>query len=159
MGRGPGVAFAVGIRQKGNPGVAGEVDRNPGAIGYVDLAYALHLSQPVSFGVIRNRSGVFTRATPSSIAAAAASISDVPDDLCFSLIDAPGANSYPICGVNWAVFYQRQSAGPGKLLLDFLRWSIQSDGGQAFASDLGYAPLPAPLIDQALKKLSTVQFD
>jgi phosphate transport system substrate-binding protein len=92
MGRGPSTAFAVGIRQKGNPGVAGEVLRNAGAIGYVDLTYAMHMSRPVGFGAVRNRAGSFIRATPASIMAAAASMNKYPEDLCFSLIDAAGEN-------------------------------------------------------------------
>jgi phosphate transport system substrate-binding protein len=159
MGRGSSVAFAVGIRQKGNPGVAGEVFRNPGAIGYVDLTYAMHMSRPISFGSVRNRAGHFVRATNENIAAAAAALQRIPDDLCFSLIDAGGSESYPICGVNWAVFYKRQTGSSGRLLVEFLHWAIRSDGGQQFTSSLGYASLPAALEMLASRKLGTVQLD
>jgi phosphate ABC transporter phosphate-binding protein len=159
MGRGPSTAFAVGIRQKGNPGVAGEVLRNAGAIGYVDLTYAMHMSRPVGFGAVRNRAGSFIRATPASIMAAAASMNTYPEDLCFSLIDAAGENSFPICGANWAVFYRKQPAAAGRLLLDFLRWAIDRDGGQQYAADLGYAPLPAALLELARAKLDSVRLD
>jgi len=159
MGRGPSVAFAVGIRQKGNPGVAGEVFRNPGAIGYVDLTYAMHMSRPISFGSVRNQTGHFVRATTENIAAAAASLQRIPDDLCFSLIDSAGSESYPICGVNWAVFYKRQTGSTGRLLVDFLHWAIRHDGGQQFTASLGYASLPSALEMLASRKLDTVQLD
>jgi phosphate transport system substrate-binding protein len=159
MGRGSSVAFAVGIRQKGNPGVAGEVFRNPGAIGYVDLTYAMHMSRPISFGSVRNRAGHFVRATNENIAAAAAALQRIPDDLCFSLIDAGGSESYPICGVNWAVFYKRQTGASGRLLVEFLHWAIRPDGGQEFTASLGYASLPPVLEMLASRKLGTVQLD
>lgn len=159
MGHGPSVAFAVGIRQKGNPGVAGEVRRNPGAIGYVELTFAAQLGRTVIFGAVRNRHGHFVLASPASITAAAASISEYPDDLCFSLIDAPGAECYPICGADWAVFYQSQPRREGQLLVDFLRWATAKDGGQAAAPKLGYAALPDALIDRVRARLDRVNLD
>lgn len=159
MGQGPNVAFAVGIRQKGNPGVAGEVRRNPGAIGYVELTYATRMGRTVSFGAVRNRHGQFVVASPDSITAAVASLRDYPDDLCFSLIDALGPDCYPICGADWAVFYRTQPAQNGRRLVEFLRWATTRDAGQAQAASLGYAPLPEPLIRGAHAKLDSVIFD
>lgn len=159
MGHGPSVAFAVGIRQKGNPGVAGEVRRNKGAIGYVELTYAAQMGGTVTFGAVRNRHDQFVQANPTSITAAAASIREYPDDLCFSLIDAPGADCYPICGADWAVFYQTQSAREGRLLLDFLRWATSKDAGQVVAPKLGYAPLPDALIERVRTRLDRVILD
>lgn len=156
MGQGPSVAFAVGIRQKGNPGVAGEVRRNPGAIGYVELTYAAQMGGTVTFGAVRNRHGLSVRASPASITAAAASIQDYPDDLCFSLIDAPGVECYPICGAVWAAFYRNQSRRDGQLLVDFLRWATSKKQGQALAPLLGYAPLPNALIERVGAKLNGI---
>src|SRR5207244_427230 len=154
MGKGTSVSFAVGIRQKGNPGVAGEVGRLNGAIGYVELTFAQHMRDRVAFGAVRNRAGKFVVATPESVPAAAASLRDVPDNLCFSLVDAPGADAYPISGTDWAVFYGKQPPGRGRVIADFLRWATAKDKGQRYAAPLGYAPLPDRLIEKVQEKLN-----
>jgi phosphate ABC transporter phosphate-binding protein len=156
MGRGTAVSFAVGIRQKGNPGVAGEVGRLDGAIGYVELTFAQHMRGRLSFGAVRNRAGTFVVAAPDSVTAAAASIATIPDDLCFSLVDAPGADAYPISGTDWAVFYRNQPPGRGRVIADFLRWATAKDKGQRYAAPLGYAPLPDRLIEKVQEKLNQV---
>jgi phosphate transport system substrate-binding protein len=154
MGRGTAVSFAVGIRQKGNPGVAGEVGRLDGAIGYVELTFAQHMRDRVALGAVQNRAGQFVVATPESVTAAAASIANLPDDLCFSLVDMPGADAYPISGTDWAVFYRHQPAGRGRIIADFLRWATANDKGQRYAAPLGYAPLPERLIEKVHDKLN-----
>jgi phosphate transport system substrate-binding protein len=158
MGDGMAATFAVGVRQKGNPGVAGEVERLDGAIGYVELAFARHMTRTVTVGMVRNRAGKFIAATPESITAAAASL-DPPGDLCFSLVDAPGPDAYPICGTDWAVFYKRLPAGRGQLLVEFLRWVTARDGGQRFAVPLGYASLPDRVIGRIGTALDAVEFE
>src|SRR4051794_18106126 len=67
MGKGTGTSFAVGIRQKGNPGVAGDVGRLDGAMGYVELTFAKHMKDRVAFGAVRNRAGNFVIARPESV--------------------------------------------------------------------------------------------
>jgi phosphate transport system substrate-binding protein len=156
MGRGTAVSFPVGIRQKGNPGVAGEVARMDGTIGYVELTFAQHVRDRVALGALRNRAGNFVVATPESITAAAASLGEIPDDLCFSLVDLPGADAYPISGTDWAVFYHDQPPGRGRLIVDFLRWATAKDKGQRYAAPLGYAPLPDRLIERVHDKLRQV---
>jgi phosphate ABC transporter phosphate-binding protein len=156
MGRGTSVAFAVGIRQKGNPGVAGEVARMEGAIGYVELTFAQHMRDRVAFGAVRNRAGQFVVATPESVTAAAASLPEIPDNLCFSLVDLPGADAYPISGTDWAVFYRDQPPGRARIISDFLRWATSKDKGQRYAAPLRYAPLPERLIEKVHVKLSQV---
>lgn len=156
MGRGTSVSFAVGVRQKGNPGVAGEVGRLDSAIGYVELTFAQHMRDRVAFGAVRNRAGKFVVATPESVTAAAASLADIPDNLCFSLVDLPGADAYPISGTDWAVFYRDQPAGRARVIVDFLRWATAKDKGQRYAAPLGYAPLPDRLIGKVQDQLSQV---
>jgi phosphate ABC transporter phosphate-binding protein len=159
MGKGTSASFTVGIRQKGNPGVAGEVGRLDGAIGYVELTFAQHMRDKVAFGAVRNRAGNFVVASPESVTAAAASLTDIPDNLCFSLVDAPGADSYPISGTDWAVFYKMQPTGRREVIVAFLRWVTSSDKGQKYAAPLGYAPLPDRLIEKVQAKLSQVATD
>jgi phosphate ABC transporter phosphate-binding protein len=159
MGMGTSASFAVGIRQKGNPGVAGEVSRMDGAIGYVELTFATHMTDQVRFGAVRNRAGAFVVASPEGVTAAAASLHTIPDDLRFSIVNAPGPGAYPISGTDWAVFYRRLPADRGKLLVDFLRWVTARDGGQQYAAPLGYAPLPERVIERIGAVLDAVEFE
>jgi phosphate transport system substrate-binding protein len=159
MGRGMDAAFPVGVRQKGNPGVAGEVGRLDGAIGFVELAFARHMTHDVAIAAVRNRAGNYVRASPESVAAAGASLAEIPDDLCFSIVDAAGPDSYPVSGADWAVFYRRLPADRGRPFVAFLRWATSQEGGQRFAADLGYAPLPDRMIERIGRVLDSVEFE
>jgi phosphate transport system substrate-binding protein len=158
MGRGMDAAFAVGVRQKGNPGVAGEVGRLEGAIGFVELAFARHMTHEVAVGAVRNRAGKFVVASPETVAAAGASLDVIPADLCFSLVDVAGPDIYPISGVDWAVFYRRLPADRGRPFLAFLRWATSGDGGQRYSAELGYAPLPDRVVERIGRVLDSVEF-
>jgi phosphate ABC transporter phosphate-binding protein len=159
MGRGPGTSFGVGIRQKGNPGVAGEVGRLDGTIGYVELTFAKHMRDGVAFGAVQNRAGHFVIASPETVTAAAASLGHIPDDLCFSIVDAAGPDAYPISGADWAVFYHRLPADGGLPFVDFLRWVTAKDKGQLYAAPLGYAPLPDRVSARIAATLDEVEFE
>jgi phosphate transport system substrate-binding protein len=159
MGDGMDVSFAVGVRQKGNPGVAGEVGRLDGAIGYVELAFAKHMTDRVAVAAVRNRAGRFVVASPETVAAAAASVGEIPADLCFSMVDAVGTDAYPISGTDWAVFYRRLPAARARPLVEFLRWVTAREQGQRFAVPLGYAPLPDRVIERIGAALNTVEFE
>ena len=159
MGKGTSVSFAVGIRQKGNPGVAGEVGRQDGAIGYVELTFAQHLPDRVAFGAVRNRARKFVVASPESVTAAAASLSEIPKDLCYSIVDAAGADAYPISGSDWAVFYRRLPAVRARTLVAFLSWATAKEQGQRFAAPLGYAPLPDRVIERIAARLAEIEVE
>lgn len=159
MGDGMDATFAVGVRQKGNPGVAGEVGRLNGAIGFVELAFARHMTDEVTIGAVRNRAGRFVIASPATVAAAGASLEQIPADLCFSIADAPGPDAYPISGTDWAVFYRRLPANRGRQLVAFLRWATAKDGGQQYSADLGYAPLPDPVVERIGRILDSVELE
>jgi phosphate ABC transporter phosphate-binding protein len=159
MGKGTSTSFAVGIRQKGNPGVAGEVGRLDGGIGYVELTFAKHMKDRVGHGAVRNRAGNFVVARPESVTAAAAALTDVPADLCYSIVDAPSPDAYPISGSDWAVFYKRLPADRGRPLVAFLRWVTAKEHGQQYAAPLGYARLPDRVIERIAGKLEEVEFE
>src|SRR5262249_45628748 len=132
------IKWPTGVGKQGNPEVANHVAKAPGAIGYVELIYALNNNIP--FGAVQNREGAFVQATMESVTAAAqAAVKDIPDNLCFTLTNKPGKESYPICGTVWAVLYRNQPADVGKTLVDFLRWTTHE--GQALAKELHYARL------------------
>ncbi|MCS6978178.1 MAG: phosphate ABC transporter substrate-binding protein PstS [Gemmatales bacterium] len=156
VGKGTSVRWpSVGIGHKGNEGVAGHITRTPGALGYVELIYALN--QNLRFGAVQNRQGQFVTASMESISEAARnSLTTIPEDLRFSITDAPGAESYPISGAVWAVLYRDQSrTAKGQAIVDFLRWAIRD--GQQYCKDLHYATLPEELGSRADRKLDEIK--
>ena len=132
----------------------GAVRRSPGTIGYGELVYVVQNNVP--FGLVRNGEGVFVRASLTSVTAAAeAVLPEVPDDLRFSLADAPGRLSYPIASAVWAVLYADQPAVNRRAVVDFLWWATHE--GQEHAEGLGYARLPKGLVERIEKKLKNIE--
>src|SRR5262249_23165872 len=130
------------------------VARTPGAIGYVELLYAQQ--NKLKYGAVRNREGQFVLASPESTAAAAANaLTTIPDDLRYSLTDAPGKDSYPISGTVWAVLYANQPPPKGEQIAGFLRWVTHE--GQQFTKELNYTPLPQGLVERVEKKLGDIK--
>lgn len=156
-GRGKEVQWPAGLGAKGNEGVAGQVKQTPGAIGYAELAYAKQ--NRLAYASVRNAAGAFVSPSVESITAAAASaVSMLPADTDFrvSIVNAPGADSYPISSFTWILVYRNQpDAAKGKKLVDFLRWAIHNGGPSAAALD--YAPLPASIIDRLDARLNSIQ--
>jgi phosphate transport system substrate-binding protein len=129
VGVGTSVNWPTGIGQKGNEGVTRQTKQTNGAIGYVELIYALQ--NKVDYGLVRNQEGAFINASLASITAAASdALKEIPDDLRYSLTNAPGKDSYPISGTSWAVLYVKQAPERGKAVVDFLRWCTHE--GQQF---------------------------
>ena len=156
-GKGKELAWPVGLGGKGNEGVAGQVKQTPGAIGYVELAYAKQNSLP--FADLQNANGEFVTPTIESVTtAAAAAASKLPEitDYRISIVNAAGKGAYPISSFTFLLVYQTQpDAAKGKKLVDFLRWYLRS--GEKSAASLDYAPLPASMVAQLEKRLGTIQ--
>ncbi|MBP2683020.1 MAG: phosphate transporter substrate-binding protein PstS [Deltaproteobacteria bacterium] len=155
VGRGPSVNWPVGIGGKGNEGVAGVVKQTPGAIGYVELAYARQNRMKVAS--LRNKEGSFVTPTLEATSAAAEGMAkSMPDDFRVSLVDAPGKDSWPISGLTWILVYRNQTdEARGKAMVQFLKWAIRD--GQKMEAALDYAPLPSAVVekvDKALKQIS-----
>ncbi len=149
------VSWPAGEGAKGNEGVAGRVKAAPGALGYIELIYALQ--NDIKFGLVRNKEGVAVRADLKSVTAAGYnSLKEIPDDLRYSITDADGKDSYPIAGTVWAVIYVNQPAGKGNEVVDFLRWVTHE--GQRYCEELHYAKLPRGLVERVEKKLDAVKF-
>jgi phosphate transport system substrate-binding protein len=148
------VKWPVGDGEKGIDGVASRVKSTDGALGYVELIYALQ--NDITFAKVKNKAGKAIKADPKSMTAAAdAALKNIPDDLRYSITDAEGKDSYPISGTIWAVVYVNQPADKGQPVVDFLRWCIHD--GQKFCEDLHYAKLPPVLVEKADKKLDAVK--
>jgi phosphate transport system substrate-binding protein len=110
--------------------------------------------------LIRNAAGTFVAPTIESITAAAAGVADTlsaTTDYRISIVDAPGANAYPISSFTWILAYQRQpDAEKGRKLVDFLKWAVTE--GQQYAADLHYAPLPPKMVAGIQQRLDQVTF-
>lgn len=154
VGVGTDLQWPTGSGQPKNDGVAGQVTRTPGAIGYVELIYALRNN--IQYGLVKNREGEFVKASLQSVTVAAdAALMQIPDDLRYSLTDAPGKDAYPICGTTWAVLYTRQAADKAKALTAFLNWATHD--GQEYTTDLAFARLPPRLVERVAKKLEQIK--
>jgi phosphate transport system substrate-binding protein len=154
VGVGTDVKWPTGIGAQMNDGVASQINRTEGAIGYIELTYALKSKLP--FGFVLNAAGKPIQATLESLTKAAeAAAATVPDDLRYSLTNAPGDEAYPICATVWGVMYARQSAGKARALKEYFHWVLHQ--GQESAAELSYARLSKNLIEKAehrLEKLS-----
>src|SRR5262245_35139917 len=156
VGRGTSVKWPVGLGGKGNEGVSGQVKNTPGAIGYVELAYAISNKLPAA--AIRNQAGKFIEPSiESTTAAAADAAKTMPADFRVSLTNAAGETAYPIASFTWLLVYKDQpDPVKGKALVNFLWWATHD--GQKFASDLLYAPLPGPVVKQIEAKVHEITY-
>jgi phosphate transport system substrate-binding protein len=130
------------------------VKQTPGAIGYVELIYALQ--NKLSFADIKNAEGKYISPSLDSITAAMAA-AKVPDDFRFSMANASGADAYPIAGTTWLLVYQTQKdPAKGKKIVEFLNWALTK--GEEMAPSLDYAPLPKILQERALARVKEIKF-
>ena len=148
------VNWPVGLGGKGNDGVTSLVKQTPGAIGYVELIYALQ--NKMTYGSVQNANGEFVAAKVDSVTAAAAeAAAKMPADFRVSITNASGKGVYPISSFTWILLYENpKDKAMAKTFVDFMNWMLVD--GQKFAPALGYAPLPAQVValeKEALKKI------
>jgi phosphate transport system substrate-binding protein len=144
-GKGTSVKWPVGLGAKGNEGVAGVIRQMQGALGYVELIYALQNN--IAFGSVQNASGNFVKASLASTTAAAASMKTMPADFRVSITNAPGKDAYPIASFTWLLVpAQWKDGGKSKMFTDFLSWML--DNGQSMVEQLNYAPLPKEVAEK-----------
>jgi phosphate transport system substrate-binding protein len=155
VGASTSVNWPVGVGGKGNEGVAGLVKQTPGAIGYVELIYALQNDIP--FGDVQNADGQFVRASLDSVTAAAAgAAANTPPDFRVSITNAPSKTAYPISSFTWMLFYQNpKDKERARIMVDFMKWALTD--GQKEAPPLGYAPLPKEVINLEMQALGKIQ--
>src|SRR2546422_3169846 len=153
-GNNTSVNWPTGIGGKGNEGVSGQVKQTPGAIGYVELIYAVQNKMP--YADVKNAAGQFVKASIESVTAALGT-ANIPDDFLFSMTNAPGESAYPIAGATWLLVYEQQKdAAKGKKLIEFLKWAEKD--GEKMAKDLDYAPLPEALQARVLKRIEEIKY-
>ncbi len=153
-GKGTSVKWPVGLGGKGNEGVAGTVRQMAGAMGYVELIYAVQ--NKISYGSVKNASGAFVKASLDSVTAAAASVKTMPADFRVSITNAPGKEAYPIASFTWLLIpAQSKDAAKGKIIADFLNWMV--DDGQKMTAALTYAPLPGNVAEKVKAEIKQVR--
>lgn len=154
VGKSTSVNWPAGLGGKGNEGVSGQVKQVPGAIGYVELAYALQNKLP--YADIKNASGNYITPSIDSVVAALATAT-IPDDFRFSMVNPPGESAYPIAGTTWLLVYQEQKDPlKGRKLVEFLKWAYSE--GEKMASLLDYAPLPANVQARVMQRVSEIKY-
>jgi phosphate transport system substrate-binding protein len=148
-GKGSSPSWPTGVGGKGNEGVAGLVRQIPGAIGYVELIYALQ--NKMEFGSVKNAAGNFVKGSIGGVTEAAAS-AKMPADYRVSITNAPGANAYPISSFTYLLIPAKPvNPGNENTLKDMLSWMVKNGEGEV--SQLSYAPLPSELADKVLKTI------
>jgi phosphate transport system substrate-binding protein len=149
------VNWPTGVGGKGSDGVTGQVKTTPGAVGYVELTYAL--ANKIPYGAVQNSAGSFVRASTESVTAAAdAAAKQMPADFRVSITNPPGNNAYPIASFTWLLLYEdapdkKQSAA----MVNFMKWALTD--GQKFAPQMGYASLPKAVVDLEMKALDKIK--
>ena len=156
VGRGTSVNWPVGLGGRGNEGVSATVRQTPGAIGYVELGYALINKMPAA--QVQNKAGKFIAPTIESVTAAARGAMAAmgpTTDFRVSITNPDGDDAYPISSFTW-ILIRKTYPDPAKAreLMKFLWWAVND--GQPQGPRLGYAPLPKALVPWIRARLETV---
>jgi phosphate transport system substrate-binding protein len=156
VGYATSVNWPVGLGGKGNEGVTQQVKQTEGALGYVELIYAI--SNKLPYAQVNNAAGNFISPSLETVTAAAAGMKLAKDtDFRVSITNAPGEQAYPIASFTWLLVKKdNKDPAKAKLIRDFLTWMITPEA-QKMASDLHYAPLPGPVISLVQARLPTLK--
>jgi phosphate transport system substrate-binding protein len=162
VGAGTSVEWPVdkagnGIGGKGNQGVAAAVQNTPNSIGYVELSFAI--ANKINFANMVNKAGTKVTANADSLVSAMNDFAtSFTDKLTNTIVDGPGANSWPIAGYTYIVLHTTTMPDCTKAqkLVEFLKWDLTDAGAAKRAADLGYSVLPDAVRTQVLAKLSAV---
>jgi phosphate transport system substrate-binding protein len=155
-GKGKDLQWPVGLGGKGNDGVSGVVKQTAGGVGYVELAYAKQNNIPTA--LLQNAAGQFVGpSVEGATAAAQGAVTSLGTntDYRISIVNAPGAQAYPIASFTWLLVYKTMpDAAKAKKLADYLKWMYST--GESEASTLFYAPLPQSLVSQLTTRVDSV---
>jgi phosphate transport system substrate-binding protein len=149
VGAGKNINWPAGIGAKGNEGVTAMIAQTDGAIGYVELAFALN--NKLAMATLKNKKGEFVSASVDSITKAAGNVKDFAGDLRISVINSDAKGAYPISSFTWILLPEDKASAALKEVRSFLTWALKD--GQAMASELHYAPLPKKMAESIVKSL------
>ncbi len=151
-GAGTTVSWPVGVGGDKNAGVAAQVKQVPGAIGYVEVTYAIQTN--MTWASLQNSSGNYVQPTLAAISASAAGVA-LPASMKILIDNSSNPDAYPISGFSWALVYQNQTdQAKAQTLANYLWWGIHE--GQNDSEPLGYAKLPADAVTKAEAQISSL---
>ena len=154
VGAGKSPAWPVGTGSTHSSGVSAAVKSTPGSIGYVETSYAY--ANHITMAMLKNRAGAFVRVSAAGVAADAAQFKHVSARR-FSIVNGPGARSYPISSYSWSGIYAKQGNKTlGRSLVRMFTWL--DTRGQKYGVKLYYVPLPGSMQTTAAKTLKSVKF-
>ena len=142
IGEGTAVQWPVGLGGKGNEGVSAFVQRLPGAIGYVEYAYAKQ--NKLTHAVLKNASGNFVAPDDLTFKAAAAHADWTKSNFAEILTEQTGKDAWPITGATFILMHKVQDKpAQAAEVLKFFDWSFRNGG--KMADELDYVALPESL--------------
>ena len=144
---------ANGVGGKGNPGVAANVQKIKGAIGYVDIADAM--KNNMNFVALKNRAGNFIVPNQQSVADAAAGADFHVKGMAPDLLDQSAKNAWPITTATFMLAYEKGDAAKQKGVVDFYTWSLNN--GQKMAAELGFVPLPPNVVKMVEAEMKNIK--
>ena len=155
VGKGTSVNWPAGLGGKGNEGVSALIQQTPGALGYVELIYAIQNKIP--YGKVKNSSGAFVKADLASVSAAAAATAKfMPDDFRVSITNPEGKAAYPIASFTWLLIPSKfADPAKGAVVKDLLKWMMTD--GQQYCEGLAYAKLPKEVVAKEMKAIAKIQ--
>ena len=155
VGKATSVNWPVGLGGKGNEGVSALIQQTPGALGYIELIYAVQNHLP--YGKVKNSSGAFVKADLASVSAAAAATAKfMPEDFRVSITNPEGKAAYPISSFTWLLIPAKfTDAAKRDVVKDFLKWMMTD--GQNSCEALSYAKLPKEVVAKEMKAITQIQ--
>jgi len=145
---------STAVQTPKNSGVAASIQSTPYSIGYVELSYAIQ--NKFTYAAVKNAAGNYVVPSLNTVAADADQKTSV-SATDFSIVNAPGATSYPISGYSWAILLQKQTSDTtGAQVVKVLDWTTHTGGGQDLATGLNYVALPPAVQNQNRTQLLTV---
>lgn len=145
---------ANGVGGKGNPGVAANVQKIAGAIGYVDIADAM--KNNMTFVALKNKAGNYIVPNQDAVADAAAGANFKVRGMAPDLLDQTHKNAWPITTATYVLAYENGAdKAKQKGVVDFFSWSLNN--GQKMAEELGFVPLPAAVVKMVEAEMKTIK--
>lgn len=153
VGDGKTVEWPTGLGAKGNEGVTAQIQQTEGAIGYIEYGYAKQ--QGISTASLENKAGNYIKASDESAAETLAAV-ELPENLRAFITDPEGDNSYPVVTYSWIMAYKDyEDPEKAEALKEVLTWALED--GQDIAPELGYIPLPEPVVAKVKEALETIE--
>jgi phosphate transport system substrate-binding protein len=154
IGNATSVNWPGDLGGQGNAGVAGVVQQTPGAIGYVEQAYADQNNLP--WVLLKNAAGNYEKPSLDGVTNSTVGVT-LPDDMKIMITNSTNPDAYPICGFTWILAYVNQTdQAKGQALVKVLWWAIHD--GQQYGVPLDYAPLSSAAVTKAENEIKSIQY-